>query len=44
MSAKKYHVTLTAPEREQLARGGLSQRKSARERKRARILLLADEA
>ncbi len=44
MSAKKYHVTLTVPEREELARWGVSQRKSARERKRARILLLADEA
>ncbi len=44
MSAKKYHVLLTAPEREQLARWSVSQKHSARERKHARILLLADEA
>jgi len=44
MPAKKYHVSLTAPEREQLGRLSISQRRSARERKRARILLLADEA
>ena len=42
MPAKKYHVSLTEPEREQLSRLSLSQRHSARERKRARILLLAD--
>ena len=42
MPAKKYHVSLTEPEREQLTRLSVSQRHSARERKRARILLLAD--
>lgn len=44
MSAKKYHVSLTEAEREELARWSKSQRRSERERKRARILLLADEA
>ena len=44
MSAKKYLVSLTEAEREELARQGKSQRHSERERKRARILLLADEA
>jgi hypothetical protein len=44
MSAKKYVVCLTEAEREALARQGKSQRHSERERKRARILLLADEA
>lgn len=44
MSAKKYHVSLTEAEREELARWSKSQRHSERERKRARILLLADEA
>jgi hypothetical protein len=44
MPAKKYYVSLTAPEREQLSRLSVSQRRSARERTRARILLLADEA
>ena len=44
MSAKKYHVSLTEAEREELLRLSKSQRHSERERKRARILLLADEA
>ena len=44
MSAKKYHVSLTETEREELACWSKSQRRSERERKRARILLLADEA
>lgn len=43
MSAKKYHVRLTEPERAELTRWSHSQRRSERERKRARILLLADE-
>jgi hypothetical protein len=42
MSAKKYHVSLTEGERDELLRLSKSQRHS--ERKRARILLLADEA
>lgn len=44
MSAKKYHVSLTEAERDELTRLSKSQRRSERERKRARILLLADEA
>jgi len=44
MSAKKYHVSLTEAERNDLVRLSKSQRHSERERKRARILLLADEA
>ena len=44
MSAKKYHVSLTEAERDDLVRLSKSQRRSERERKRARILLLADEA
>ncbi len=44
MSAKKYHVSLTEAQREELTRWSKSQRRSERERKRARILLLADEA
>lgn len=44
MSAKKYHVQLTEAERGELTRWSKSQRRSERERKRARILLLADEA
>ena len=44
MSAKKYHVSLTEAERDELTRWRKSQRHSERERKRARILLLADEA
>jgi hypothetical protein len=44
MSAKKYHVSLTEAERGELLRLSKSQRHSERERKRARILLLADEA
>ncbi len=44
MSAKKYHVSLTEAERDDLLRLSKSQRHSERERKRARILLLADEA
>lgn len=43
MSAKKYHVSLTEAEREELTRWSKSQRHSERERKRARILLLADK-
>ena len=42
MSAKKYRVSLTEAERDELTRWSKSQRHS--ERKRARILLLADEA
>ena len=44
MSAKKYHVSLTETEREEMLRLSKSQRHSERERKRARVLLLADEA
>ena len=44
MSAKKYHVSLTEADRQELLRLSKSQRHSERERKRARILLLADEA
>lgn len=44
MSAKKYHVSLTEAERDELLRLSKSHRRSERERKRARILLLADEA
>ena len=44
MPAKKYHVRLTEPEREELTRWSKSKHRSERERKRARILLLADEA
>ena len=44
ISAKKYHVSLTETERTDLLRLSKSQRHSERERKRARILLLADEA
>ena len=44
MSAKKYHVSLTQSERDELVRLSKSQRHSERERKRARILLLCDEA
>ena len=44
MSVKKYHVRLTQAERDELARWSKSRRRSERERKRARILLLADEA
>ena len=44
MSTKKYHVILTSSQREELTRDSQSQRRSERERKRARILLLADEA
>lgn len=44
MSTKKYHVSLTEAEREDLVRRSKSQRHSERERKRARVLLLADEA
>ncbi len=42
MRPKKYHVHLTEAERAELARWANAQRHS--ERKRARILLLADEA
>ncbi len=44
MPAKKYHVCLTEPDREELTRWSKSKHRSERERKRARILLLADEA
>jgi len=44
MSAKKYHVSLTEAQRTELIRLSKSQRHSERERKRARVLLLADEA
>ena len=44
MSAKKYHVSLTKTQREELTHRSKSQRHSERERKRARILLLAYEA
>ncbi len=44
MSTKKYHVSLTEAEREEMLRLSKSQRHSERERKRARVLLLADEA
>lgn len=44
MSAKKYRVSLSEAEREALSRWSKSQHHSERERKRARILLLADEA
>lgn len=44
MSSKKYHVSLTEVERAELTRLSKSQRHSERERKRARILLLADES
>ena len=44
MSAKKYYVSLTQAERDELLRLSKSQRHSERERKRARILLLADDA
>ena len=43
MPAKKYYVRLTETEREEATRWSKSQRRSERERKRARILLLADE-
>lgn len=44
MSAKKHLVSLTEAERDELVRLSKSQRHSERERKRARILLLADDA
>ena len=44
MSAKKYPVSLTEAEHNELMRLSKSQRHSERERKRARILLLADDA
>lgn len=44
MRPKTYHVTLVAEQRDELIRRSTSQKQSARERKRARILLLADEA
>lgn len=43
MPAKKYYVRLTEPDREELTRWSKSRHHSERERKRARILLLADE-
>jgi hypothetical protein len=42
MPAKKYHVTLTPEQREQVEIVARSYKHSERERKRARILLLAD--
>jgi len=44
MPAKKYHVRLTEPDREELTRWSKSRHRSQKERIRARILLLADEA
>ena len=44
MRPKTYHVTLTAEQRDELASLSHSYRHSDRERKRARVLLLADEA
>lgn len=44
MSIKKYSVVLSSSERQELLRWSKSQRRSERERKRARILLLADQA
>ena len=44
MRPKAYQVALVAEQREELMRQSASQRHPARERKRARILLLADEA
>ena len=44
MRPKIYHVALAPEQREDLTRQSTSQRHSARERKRARVLLLADEA
>ncbi len=44
MPAKKYHVRLTEPDREELTRWSKSRHRSEKERNRARILLLADEA
>ena len=44
MRPKTYHVTLTDPQRAQLNAISHSYRYSERERKRVRILLLADEA
>ena len=44
MRPKTYHVTLVPEQRDELTRKSMSQKQSARERKRARILLLADEA
>ncbi len=42
MPAKKYYVTLTAQQRQQCEVVARSYKHSDRERKRARILLLAD--
>ena len=44
MSAKQYVVTLTAPERAQLERAARSNKRSRRERVRARVLLGVDSA
>ncbi len=44
MRPKTYHVALIPEQREELTRKSTAQRHSIRERKRARILLLADEA
>lgn len=44
MRPKIYHVVLAPEQREELTRKSTSQNQSIRERKRARILLLADEA
>ena len=44
MPAKKHHVTLTGEQRQQVETVAPSYRRSERERKRARILLMADTA
>ncbi len=44
MRPKIYHVALAPEQRDELTRKSISQKQSIRERKRARILLLADEA
>ena len=44
MPAKKHHVTLTPPQRQRAEIVARSYKHSERERKRARILLLADTA
>ena len=44
MRPKTHHVALVAEQRAELTRKSTSQKQSARERRRARILLLADEA
>ena len=44
MRPKTYHVALAPDQRDELLRKSTSSRQSIRERKRARILLLCDEA